>query len=340
MNNKFSIIIVWCAVLFCASVLFTQKKDLYSFNTISCITCGLGFVDSTSVSDKTPHLTAAGSNDSFDIEECKALQAALSSIRQSGDNQKMYDSAKYVIEHCAAYKLIPPVRTDFGIASGGLQDLSNDPNRWPPYREWLKKVLYLNSDTLYYCSDVADILNSFQYFNAERGHDVNGYLAVIKFLQDSHFCLSWSFMDSLKLKSIRSDQYDYWRDTVRNPKLIPLDSTLPSLEELDLQILRGPQYAAVKNAFTPSTKTKLKYLSVSDNPFKEETTLRFGLEDAEYMKIEIFDLLGNKVYSDSKLFNEGESEWRIEGNNLSKGSYYARLSTMGGEIKTVKLVRE
>jgi hypothetical protein len=283
------------------------------------------------------------SQSNFDSTDCSDLAWATYYLAGGDDYQKMYDSARYVIEHCYMYNSFPPIHIwgFFGEATSGVQYLSSDPNRWPPYRDWLKKVLYYNMDTSYYCEDVVAISSSMQYFNAERGYDMNGALAILKFLMDSNRCSSF-FTDSFNniWKNTRKAQLNTWRDTSRDPAHNPLDTTLPTLEDLDLQILRGPQYAAVKNAFTPSTNTKLEYLTVSDNPFKNETTLRFGLADAEYMKLEIYDMLRNKIYSDSQLFTGGDEEWRIEGKGILHGALFARLATMGGEVKTVKLMHE
>jgi hypothetical protein len=281
-------------------------------------------------------------NDTLDYNDCTQKADATFSLAQGNDNQKTYDSSRYMIDHCAQFNRLDGIGiwSFFGEATGGLQYISDDPNRWPPYRDWLKKVLYYNMDTDYYCADVEAILSSMQYFNAERGLDRNGSLAIIKFLRDSHLCLSHYYMDPQVWTQTRTDQYNTWRDTSHSGHINPLDTTLPTLEDLDLQILRGPQYAAVKNAFTPATNKKIEYFTISDNPFKEATTLRFGLSDAEYMKIEIYDVLGNKVYSDSQLFGEGNKEWIIAGKSLPEGVLYARLLTMGGEVKTVKLVHE
>jgi hypothetical protein len=68
--------------------------------------------------------------------------------------------------------------------------------------------------------------------------------------------------------------------------------------------------------------------------------LHFGLLDKEYVKLEIFDLLGKVVYSGGGLFNEGDGSLRIEEKGNPRGQIYARLSTMGGEAMTIKLVKE
>ncbi len=271
--------------------------------------------------------------------ECTRLHKQVDYLYQAQNFLPLYDTARHCIEMCANQ---PNIWRDFQGATFGCQYLSTDLHRYPVYQAWLKKVLYLNMDTNFYCADAYSILSTFTYFNDKRGYDQNGALAVLKFLLDSHRCLSW-FQNpnpGQLWSKARYDQLKFWQDTVKNPTLTPLDTTLPSLEDLDLQILRGPQYAAVKNGFTPSSLTKIEYLIASQNPFNKETTLHFGLHDAEYMKIEVYDLLGNKIFSDSRLCSEGEAEWRIDGQTLPRGSLYVRLSIMGGEVKTVKLIHE
>lgn len=331
-----------CAVMLCTASVFGQNPiPTTSAFTFSNVTCGIGFGDLRIKTKGNPIMSEMV--DVTDSAECDRIQWGVHNIAVGGTYQEMDDSARYAIEHCATQNLFIAIWRDFGVASTGVQYKSTDPNRFPPFREWLKKVLYLNRDTNYYCHDILAIFQTFTYFNAERGLDQNGALAVAKFLIDSNRCQNL-FSDGFnkRWKDTRLDQHQRWRDTVMDSIKTPFatDTTLPTLEDLDLQILRGPQYAAVKDAFTPSKGTKITYLTVSENPFKNETTLRFGLRDAEYMRIDIYDLLGNKVYSDSKLFGEGAEEWKIDGKSLARGSLYARLSTMSGEVKTVKLVHE
>ena len=287
---------------------------------------------------------AQGLKEVVDSSECVRLQRKVHSLAGGNDNQQTYDTARFAVENCASqYNPAFPIEVDFGAATGACQYLSNDKNRWPPYREWLKKVLYLRIDSFYYCEDVMSMLSTFQYFNANRGRDNNGAIAVLQFLLDSGKCFSF-FPNSIheRIAAGRREQRQAWRDTVKDSLATPFaaDTVLPSLEDLDLQILRGPQYAAVKNGFTPSTMKKLLSVSSSENPFRSETTLRFELADAEYMKLELYDLLGNNLYSDTKLCGEGNNTWHIDGKSLPHSNIYARLSTIGGEVKTIKLTRE
>jgi hypothetical protein len=270
------------------------------------------------------------------VSECARLYAKVDALAGSGKYQQMYDSAKHIIDLCPTYQ---DVWRDFGVASSGCQYMSSDKHRWPPYRDWLKKVLYYNLDSAYYCSDVKGMLTSMQYFEG-RGLDQNGYLAILKFLIDSSKCLTFMANVWEDWNSVRGEQKYIWSDSVVDPKATPLDTTLPTLEDLDLEILRGPQYAAVKNAFTPSTSKKILSLSASENPFTDETTLRFALSDKEYIKVELYDLLGKVVYSDGGLFTEGDGSLRIEGKGIPRGQLYARLSTMGGEVLTIALVKQ
>lgn len=283
----------------------------------------------------------------LDSSDCENMLERLHSISQANLYQQMYDSSQFVIEHCAkyigSYSLKYGIPKVFPLASDGCGGKSEDIHRWPPYREWLKKVLYYRTDSIYYCEDVVQILGTVEnYFNDKRGADYNTAAAILKLLVDSNRCSSFFYKKDFGLAwyDIRRTQRLNWQDTQINQPLSSLDTTLPSLEEVDLEILRGPQYAAVKTAFTPSTASKITYFTTSQNPFTDETTLRFGLLDAEYMKIEIFDLLGNNLYTENKLFSDKDSHWKIDGKQLPHGGLYARLSTLGGEVSTIKLSKE
>jgi hypothetical protein len=270
------------------------------------------------------------------ITECFRLYKKVNALAQGTKYEEMYDTSKLSIELCPTYE---DIWRDFGVATTGCEYMSEDKSRWPQYREWLKKVLYYNQDSFYYCEDVQALLSTFYYFEG-RGFDQNGALAVLKFLLDSNKCLGILPDLNENWKHTRLEQYNIWLDTVGDPRGKSPDTTLPSLEELNLEILRGPQYAAVKNAFTPSTSKKILSLSASENPFTDETTLRFALSDKEYIKVELYDLLGKVVYSDGGLFTEGDGSLRIEGKGIPRGQLYARLSSMGGEVMTIKLVKE
>ncbi len=79
------------------------------------------------------------------------------------------------------------------------------------------------------------------------------------------------------------------------------------------------------------------------NPFNPTTTIRYGLNEHSHVQLVIYDMLGRLV---SEVVNQKQFEglhsaaW--EPNNLSSGTYFARLITQGSfsnqkEIKTLKL---
>ncbi|MFI5265093.1 MAG: T9SS type A sorting domain-containing protein, partial [Candidatus Kapaibacterium sp.] len=77
------------------------------------------------------------------------------------------------------------------------------------------------------------------------------------------------------------------------------------------------------------------------NPFTADAKLRFELNRMSYVTIEVFDLLGNKVYgSAGQSYEAGRYEIVLDGKTLPHGTLYARISTGFGEVKTVKLIHQ
>lgn len=64
------------------------------------------------------------------------------------------------------------------------------------------------------------------------------------------------------------------------------------------------------------------------NPFNPSTTIRYSIKDAGLVKLEIYDILGRKI---TTVVNEekqpGEYEVNFNGNNLSSGIYFYKLTT-------------
>lgn len=74
------------------------------------------------------------------------------------------------------------------------------------------------------------------------------------------------------------------------------------------------------------------------NPFNPSTTLRFGLPNAGWVRLEIFDMLGRKVRTlEDKFFEAGyhSAVWDgrdDQGREVSSGVYYHRLSAEGVRV--------
>ncbi|MEP7235199.1 MAG: hypothetical protein ABI778_07875, partial [Ignavibacteriota bacterium] len=211
-------------------------------------------------------LNSKATSQIVDTQECEALIKFAST--RAWPAQAAYDAYKTYIEHCA---LLPNSWAVF-IDVGGMNAKRNDDlHRHEEYREWLKKVLYHNLDTTYYCADVNQILHTLSWFNDQRGNDDKGTLAILYFLVQTNRCpKATAYYDTVGIPAEWNDVYDKWGDTVVNPILSPFDSTLPSLDDLDLGILRGKP-ADVKKYFDSKYGAVFSNLITLDNPFSSET---------------------------------------------------------------------
>ena len=269
------------------------------------------------------------------IDVCTRLKTNGHGDIQVSQWKEANDTLRLYIENCANQL---GSFHEFTELDGANQFISNDNNRWLDYRTWLKKVLYLNLDTDYYCGDVQSILTTFQYMLPDSAHsiDYNGQNSVIDYLLQNNRCPdAKSYLLKLK-KNARDYQVQLWRDTVKDSTKTPVDTADVTLESLDLQILRGIQFAVQPTS--PKAGAAIASFLASDNPFKDETTLRYTLNDAALVEVEIYDALGKLIYSGSEGLQEaGEHTIRIDGKSYSSGSYYVRLSTYSMEVKTIKL---
>lgn len=85
----------------------------------------------------------------------------------------------------------------------------------------------------------------------------------------------------------------------------------------------------------------LSSFTSSPNPFTANAKLHFALNRMSYVTIEVYDLLGNKVFSNAvRSYDAGSYEILLDGKTLPQGILNARISTRFGEVQTVKLVKE
>ncbi len=268
------------------------------------------------------------------VDVCQRLATSGHSLIQGSQWKAANDTLRTYIEHCANQS---GSFHQFSALDGAVQFMSNDNNRWLDYRAWLKKVLYLSMDSFYYCADANSILTTLQYVMPNKGVDFNGEVAVIDFLLQNHNCPDDSSFLVKFRKNIRDKQIGDWRDTVKDSTKSKPDTAEVTLESLDLQILRGIQFAVQPT--TPHGSNRIAAFIASTNPFNAETTLRYDLNEATLVKVEIYDALGNIIYTNGEgLQEQGDHTIRIDGKSFPTGSYFARLSTYSGEVKTIKLI--
>jgi hypothetical protein len=267
-------------------------------------------------------------------DSCYNLYNKAESLKAIDQDEEAHAYYRLVVESCPS---------EF-FADGSISQLSHtnqnrskDPYRYVDYREWLKKMLPV-ADTIprLYCEIVNAIAVSLAFHETRGVDDWKGYLAVIKFIRENGRCelFESSWINSTKL--MWSLTYNRWRDTVSvDTTLYPFDSTLPSLEELGLGLLRGKSGAA-------SERTRsLLNMFVSENPFKGSNEATIQLTKPVLAALTLHDAMGSLVWGSNDLVRmpEGESRYSLETAELASGTYYLRLATSQGEIRTIKLTK-
>ncbi len=269
------------------------------------------------------------------FDHCVTLIKKAESLNESQQYQSAYDAYRAYIESCAYLSNSWTTFSDIGSMN---TKRNGDVSRFAEYREWLKKVLYYNLDTNFYCVDVNQILQTLHWFNDQRGNDYRGALAIGYFLVKTNRCpKSTAYMDTVQIPATWNALYNAWSDSVHNPTLTPFDSTLPSLEDLGLGILRGKP-ADVKKFIDAARGEILSNIIALENPFSSETKIDFTCREAVAIRFEVFDLLGKKVYDGgNRVYDEGLDQIVLPGNGLPHGELFARFSASDGTVKTIKL---
>jgi hypothetical protein len=268
------------------------------------------------------------------VVDCPALFGLGDRNRESGFYQVAYEIHKYYVEKCYAE---PKSYLAFSTLSAENASRNEDWNRYIEYREFLKKVLYYSLDTLYYCSDVKAILGTMVWFDSTRRTDFNGGIAIREYILSSGKC---PFLDSTfaaQVINLKKARHQVWKDTVTNPLLTPEDTTIPTLEDLSLGILRGKPVSV-----SPATSERyLGELIATRNPFTDILELKYRLDKSAMVRVDVYDLLGRAVYSEGQGYKaEGVHVLSLQSKAWASGSYYVRLSSPSGEVKTVKVVKE
>jgi hypothetical protein len=269
---------------------------------------------------------------STDTNECTRLED-LTTGYLTDNSPKAYDTGRYYMEHCAA---LGGVWHEFTRMDAANQYRDTSALRYLDYREWLKSVLYLNTiDSNWYCSDAFSIIATFKFI-LPKGYDANGALAVDKYLLSSGKCSLWLNDLTETHNKIRSHQHQLWVDSSRGDTNIhKLDTTLPTLKALGLEVLLGPQ----EHTSGQRASFDIANLHSTQNPFTKETEIAFELGDRELMQIKVYDALGRMVYDNGfgNVLESGKQSFKIDGKAWATGTYYARISSIRGIVRTVKL---
>jgi hypothetical protein len=299
----------------------------YSFSNVFC-SSGISAVTESNGQQRQSYIHVTE-------DTCELLYGNAKLLKVNGKYQDAYDSMRFYVESCPTHYYVVSA---FSSLTGSNDARTNDRIKYSEYREWLKSVLYLNPDTAYYCADVVAILQTFFWFDDERGMDVNGSNAVVKYLLENSRCPNAQQWLIDGYKANREQQLKIYRDTVQDSLKTPLDTTLPSLEELRLGILRG-QTGVV--AAASNSVVRISSLTVERNPFTDEVALKVELNSSTMLRLDVFDELGRSVYGEGLGYKpKGDYRFPINGKSWASGVYFVRLSTSGGEMQTIKVIKE
>ncbi len=291
------------------------------------------------------------------VDSCKCDCGALFSsgyIYQSeGAEPQGYDTLKAFMEQCPLYPNSPE---GFNMLNGAIYQWSaGGAGRWPDFLSWLKKVLYYNPDTAWYCGDVLDMLNAVQSIQASE--------SICRYILQSGKCpvLASDFQTTLNALIqnrhklwLDSLQYSfdstyggsdyYWADSIGEDTLAHpfTDTVVPTLFQDSLQILLGPQYAGV-SAPSPITSEALLSAQLLENPMKDEIDISYEMGRTALVTMELRDVLGRSVpiaNAKYQLEQPGDHNTTIPAPNLPPGTYYLRITTDAGDAITLKIVKE
>jgi hypothetical protein len=250
--------------------------------------------------------------------------------------QKSYDTLKKFIESCPLW---PNSCLAFNSMTAAVQGLQKDTSIWSRYRNWLESVLYLNRiDPEYFCICVENIggtLWTKDTTEQQVWQGTNRQLAVVKWLLDHTTCDTG--MLRRDYTQARKGQYETWL----NDTTIKLDTTLPSMHDLGLDSILNLHFSGVGPQPTLYARV-LSSMTVSENPLRKTTLLRFDLDRAVYLKVDVLDELGRTVLGDESghSYNPGRHELALDLSGQASGAYYLRISLGDGEVRTLKLIKK
>jgi hypothetical protein len=247
-----------------------------------------------------------------------------------------YDTARSFIETCPFW---PESWRAFGFATQAVVSLGvSDTGLYAQYRHWLESVLYLNrTDPEYFCQCVEAISQTFYARDTTEQliwKGTNRQLAVTQWLLEHTDCDTHNLRKDYN--RARQTQYQDWL----NDTTIKLDTTLPSMHDLGLDSILNIHFSGVGPQPTIYARV-LSSMTVSENPLRKTTLLRFDLDRAVYLKVDILDELGRTVVGDEsgRSYNPGRHELPLDLSGQASGAYYLRISLGDGEVRTLKLIK-
>jgi hypothetical protein len=334
-------------------ITFSDPSDIGASYTPRSFSCSAGDV----IKEKGATPLSVQSGDTTGQFACGTLWNYGISLNSDYEFQSAYDTLRLFIESCPLY---PNSWSAFSDVDGAVSGWSaGGAGRWPDFLTWLKQVLYLNPDTFWYCADAQDMMSALQTDGASVA-------AAAQYIIESNKCPAFTsawiqeynaasytrhqqWLDSVIGKYDTVQPYgvfSWWVDSLVNKDTLanPYDSTIPSLQQENLQILLGPQYAGVQTS-SPSAIGSQALLSAQlfENPIQNEIDVSYDMGRTALVTMELRDVLGRSVplsYAKYQLEQPGDHNATIPAPNLPAGIYYLRITTDVGDAITLKIVKE
>ncbi|MBS1904238.1 MAG: T9SS type A sorting domain-containing protein [Bacteroidetes bacterium] len=269
-----------------------------------------------------------------DSGSCRILQQRGEQYLDASNFSLAYDTLRSFIEHCYFEKY---AFGEFALITQSCAGMDQQgTKRWSAFRQWLKDVLHLNSDTSYFCSDLEEYAGTFCFLDENgAGNDYRTTIAILSYLADSLRC---PYINNA-IPGYWKHEVKHWKDTVTDSLKTPFDSTLPSLDQIGQTFLRG--FNADVAAGPEGSKKALRSLQADRNPFGGNAEITYTTSLPCVAKMEVYDALGRQAWTEGQGYlDAGEHHLKISTTGWSPGTYYARLTTIKGEVLTTKLVFE
>jgi hypothetical protein len=281
--------------------------------------------------------------------------------------EESYDTLRLFMEQCPFYV---GGKYNSGVSASDMftyigSDVSQwqggGSGRWTDLLTWLKQVLYLNPDTSWYCQDVTTMITA---LNTSNGGEA-AVESAIEYVIQSGKCPGFdtvllisaekarhqAWLDSLqnafvlKEDSVGMDGFSMWPDSIGADTLAhPFDTAVPSLQQVNLQILLGPQYASSVGASSPIGSQALLSAQLIANPVNDnEIDVSYQMGRTALVTMELRDVLGRSVpiaNAKYQLEQPGDHNATLPAPNLPAGTYYLRITTDVGDAITLKVVKE
>jgi hypothetical protein len=95
-------------------------------------------------------------------------------------------------------------------------------------------------------------------------------------------------------------------------------------------------YGTAQSSFATGKGESANNFTFAPNPARNNITINYNSNKTEQVAVKISGILGQQVYTVSKMANKGSSTWNIN-LNIPKGNYYLSIISASGSVITQSL---